>query len=291
MGNYLSHSQTETWTQCRKRWFLQKVEGAPQAPSEALILGTAVHAAIEADGRRIMTGETPANIDVLWCDFVGALDEALRNDDPAGLIVDESYADMKDKGDAMLQAYVRHLQPRYSPLAVEDSFTVDLHGAPGWRFTGRIDARACMSDGSLCLIDFKTASKPWERGIEHAKPQASAYLMADSERPPLAQAQAVVFVVFPVAPDGNGGYTCVPQFRVTTRTNAQIDAYARSLVTITEQITAARRSGDFPASTGPLCGGCGVRGSCAEGRAYMARTGRKAWTPEVSAKREAGTDA
>lgn len=274
---YLSHSQMETWGQCRRRWFLQKIEGAPQAPSEALIVGTAVHSVIEEDGRDLMRGAV-ANDAQLQERLENELTRTLATDDPAALISPDAAHDMWQRGRAIIAAYAAHLRPRYMPLAVEESFTVGIPGADGWHFTGRIDARARLADGSLAIIDFKTG-KSWDKGIEHTKPQASAYLMADSMRPPLQQAQAVCFAVFPTESDGDGGYVSRPQFRVTTRTTAQIDAYARSLVITTEQITAARRSGEFPTSTGPLCGWCSTLSHCREGRDWLKSHGRKPAVP------------
>lgn len=50
---HLSHSTCELWSKCPKAYQLQKIERAPQAPSEALILGDACHSAFEADESRL----------------------------------------------------------------------------------------------------------------------------------------------------------------------------------------------------------------------------------------------
>jgi len=132
---YLSHSQCETISQCPRRWYLQKAEGAPQAPSEALILGAAVHTCLEHAGTAIMEGQTPPTLDDLIDDFADALTIAIADDDPQHMLSVPTLSDMRAKGIAILRAYVEHLQPRYAPTAVEESFTVEIPGAPGWKFT------------------------------------------------------------------------------------------------------------------------------------------------------------
>ena len=140
---YLSHSQCETISQCPRRWYLQKAEGAPQAPSEALILGAAVHTCLEHAGTAIMEGQTPPTLDDLIDDFADALTIAIADDDPQHMLSVPTLSDMRAKGIAILRAYVEHLQPRYAPTAVEESFTVEIPGAPGWKFTeiGRASCR------------------------------------------------------------------------------------------------------------------------------------------------------
>lgn len=274
---HLSHSSCEAWAQCRRRWYLQKIEGAPQAPSEALILGTAVHAVIEDDGRELMNGHDSNDLRLhVWLD--GALEDALAKDDPHGLISAEQRRDMRAKGHAIIDAYIQHLRPRYRPSDVEDNFTVDIPGAPGWRFTGRIDARVTLADGTPAIADFKTG-KAWEPGAEHGKEQATAYLWADHIQ--RGYAQAVVFCIFPVKPDGNGGYTCTPQFRATRRTGMNLQVYKEGLQATARSIEQAKRTNEFPAKTGPLCGWCGVLGSCSEGQQWLASKGRTPAIPVV----------
>ncbi len=53
MNRTLSHSTIEMFNGCPQRYFLTKIARVPQAPSEHLILGDAVHQAIQADGERI----------------------------------------------------------------------------------------------------------------------------------------------------------------------------------------------------------------------------------------------
>lgn len=279
---HLSHSQCETWSQCPLRWHLQRDEGVPQAPSEALILGDAIHQALEADGRAIMRSGKGYTLLTLQGSFEVALEERLEQDDPDGLIPLARVVEMKHKGGAILRTYVDQLQRMFSPQSVEESFDVDIPGAPGWKFTGRIDARSTRADGTEYIIDFKTG-KPWEPGIEHSKPQANAYLWADAQQG--GGSSSVVFCVFAIETDEMGNYRCTLQARTTTRTDDQLAGYVRYLSATVQQMKHAQVSGEYPARTGPLCGWCGVLGSCDAGQAWLKSKGRKPAIPVVSVQR------
>jgi len=195
----------------------------------------------------------------------------------------DARADMRAKGHAIIRAYIQHLRPRYAPTSVEESFDVAIPGAPGWKFTGRIDARVTLADGAPAILDFKTG-KAWQPGAEDSKDQATAYLWATNQQGSDAEGDrqnAVVFAIFPTEPDGNGGYTCRPQFRTTTRDEHQLYIYANGLRMTAEAITEAKRNNDFPARTGPLCGYCGVLGSCTSGQQWLADHDRKPAIPMV----------
>lgn len=280
----LSHSACECWSQCQRRYFLERILRVPRAPSAALVLGSAVHAVLEADGARIIRGLAPFPLEWLESDLWSALARQLERDDSDGLL-EPDRGDMERRGEAILRAYVEHVQPQYRPESVEESFDVPItglsDGLTDWRFTGRIDARTTLADGRFAVLDFKCVSKPWLPGLEHSKPQATAYTWA-LEVTGGDPVEAVVFVVFPAVPDGRGGYTCEPQYRVTTREADQLTAYSRYLHATARQIErAAEASGEYPASTGPLCGWCSCLGRCSEGRDWLAKRGRRAMVPVV----------
>jgi hypothetical protein len=279
MANYLSHSQCETWAQCPRRWQLTKIERAPQAPAEALILGDAIHQTLEQDGiRRIFDG-SPLPLANLLDIFTAALDARIDADDPDELLSYDTTCAMYAKGNAILHAYVTHLQDRYKPHTTEEAFDVEIPGARDWRFVGRVDARVTLADGTSAVVDFKTG-KAWAKGLEEHKDQATAYLWADSMSG--GPAECVVFVIFPVESDGKGGYTCTPQYRTTTRSVAQMDTYEFGLAETARRIERAKQSGDFPARTGPLCGWCGVLGSCTDGQRWLDSKGRKPAIPVIT---------
>ncbi len=262
----LSHSQMETWQQCELKWALGKVYHAPAAPSDALILGTAFHAALEADGRAWIADRRRMTRDELVAVFHAALDAERAASDPDDLLADQ-VSTMRRRGVAMIAAYVRDVQPHLAPEAVEIEvgFTLDND----LTFTGRVDAVTARA-----VVDWKTASRPWARDAAEHKDQASAYLIAYPAR------SRVVFVVFacdPEAPD-----VCAAQTHVATRTEEQLAAYRAQVAQVADAIADARRRNVYVARPTPLCGWCGYLGSCALGRAWLDAAGRVARVPVIA---------
>jgi hypothetical protein len=173
------------------------------------------------------------------------------------------------------------VQAAYQPVAVEQSLTAALPGAPGWAFTGRVDALTQHG-----IVDFKTAGKPWPAGKEHGLPQASAYYWLYQQQQQPAQERRpgqCAFLVFTTAADtsSDDGYTCTVSRRVTRRDGPQVAMWLAMAAQTAQEIAQARTSGAFPATTGPLCGWCGVLGSCDAGRSWLAAHGRQAAVPVV----------
>ncbi len=272
----LSHSQIESFAACPRKWYHQKLDKVPQAFSDALVLGSAVHAAIEADGVKIAAGLPRLPLNALTMTFRQALNAEIAKADPfrGDLLRQVSPAQrtsMRIRGDVMLAAYVREIQPHYHPLATEAPFE---HAIPDsdWQFTGRIDARTVNSrDGAGVIVDLKTSKSAWRTGEEHHKDQASAYLWAAREagwQPPVKR---VVFVVF----TGDA-----VSLRPTERTPGAIDAYvagvrqtAREIETAVEydafSATPAAQMFGAPGRQRSQCCWCGCWGVCQPGREWM----------------------
>ncbi len=253
----LSYSQIEQWEKCQLAWRFSKIDRRPQAPSEALILGTSFHAALEADGRSLAK---LADYELLGI-FEKAFQVELARADPTGLISGEKRIALRRKAQVMILEYIHTVQPHFAPLEVEQDFTLRLSDEVS--FSGRIDAVTASS-----LVDWKTASKPWTPGDQHHKDQASAYLLARPDQ------QRVSFAVF--APSGE---SCGFQSLATTRTDEQKAQYRLKVLKVADDIRAAKASGNFAANPGPLCGWCGYLGSCSAGEAWLKLKGRVPQVP------------
>src|SRR6185437_4274717 len=77
----LSFSQIETFTQCPQRWWLVKRANVRRAPGEALILGQAVHQAIEVDLRQRLEHQPPSDLAMLTAAFVAAIRDLFTLED------------------------------------------------------------------------------------------------------------------------------------------------------------------------------------------------------------------
>lgn len=268
---YLSHSQIEMWQQCQYRWYLAKIKKVPQAPAEALVLGTAFHTAIEAAGRHILTHEKNLVDDLI---AIGSAEIARAVHQDTTHFLADRWTDMSEKLVIMLNAFIQQILPLYKPISVEESFHVPF--STTLQFTGRIDACTTKS-----IIDFKTG-KRWEDGIEHTKSQASAYLAA---KPLFTR---VTFIVFSVH-----DRCCDVQILPTQRTDDQRAAYITSAKSVASQIETAHSSGNFPAKTGVLCGWCATVGSCPVGQQWLVAHHRTPMVPmtQVNEKPTSGNDA
>ena len=300
----LSHSQMETWQQCPRRWQLQKIHKVAQAPSEALIFGDAIHQAIEADGRAAVAGLKRLTTAELVGVFARALRVRLDGEDPQRLLDVQTRVAMRLRGLATLRAYHEQFAAGYQPQEVEAPFPevtlAPTHtGAPRVRFTGRLDARTGEAgEGGGTIVDFKTAGKPWAPGIEHQKAQATAYLWADREQRGEQAARQVRFVVLSATQSQWWGgrttdellYDTLVDIRTTQRTPAQLDAYAGLVRDVAREIAetvAQTAPGEkFWARPGPLCGWCGVLGTCKVGRQWLRNRGKR---PAVAMVNAAGT--
>lgn len=273
----LSHSQIETWESCPRKWRLQKIDRVPQAPSEHLMFGDAIHQAIQADGERLMAGKSALPELGLVARFHVALEKRWHQDDPTGMLADR-LPTLRLRGLATIHAYVERVQPHFHPVAVESSFSLPVPELDGWEFTGRIDA-VTERDGTATVVDFKTATKPWALGVEHSKDQAAAYLWAS--RVTASRAGRVTFIVFPSVPTSEGGYTCPVEYRPTFRTGDHLRAYVDHVRNVARQM---ETYGIYPSKTGPLCAWCPCLGSCADGRNYLRASGRTPAVPMLTAK-------
>lgn len=263
----LSHSQLETWSQCNLRWRFQKIDRIQAAPSEALILGTAFHAALEADGR---ASERLKDYQLLAI-FEKAFQSELKTADPTGLISNEKRIALRRKAQLMITEYIKTVQPHYDPLAVEQDFSFMIDNDIQMR--GRIDALTAVS-----LVDWKTASKPWNPGDQDHKDQATAYLIARPDQ------TRVSFAVF--APNGE---SCSFQSLATTRTEEQKAQYRLKVLKVADEIRAAKESGNYAANPGPLCGWCGYLGACSAGEAWLKLKGRVPQVPVLRTTQEQTT--
>lgn len=261
----LSHSQMELFHQCPRRWRLTKLDRVPQAPSEALLIGDALHQAVEADGRAWMARQEHIALADLQDIAAAALRTRLERDDPQELLT-AAWSGMYDRTLEHVRAYVAAVQAAFKPTAVEEPFSLSVPDAEGLIFTGRIDAIQLNAEGTPVVIDLKTSAKGWPLGIEHEKDQATAYLWATAP----VHAVRVTFVV--LSPQG-------VSIRPTIRTERQIDAYVAKVRATATAIEAAKASGEFEAKTGPLCGWCSVIHACPDGRQWLVDHGRVPQVP------------
>jgi RecB family exonuclease len=255
----LSHSQIETWQACPLRWKLQTLDQVPAAPQPAFLLGTAVHAAIEADNRARLEGQAPLALEDLLDAGRAALVQGLERDDPEDHLQRLS-ATLALQAKALLTAYHRQIAGRFVPLRIEAPFRVAIPETPDWTFTGRIDALMLDQDGEQVIVDYKTAKRPWPTGAERSKLQATAYLWA-AQQADWGAVQHVVFIPL-VVTSVPLGYSASAELRPTRRTRDDLVAYTHLLHQVREEMLASAASGFYLAKPGWQCDFCSVAQAC-----------------------------
>jgi len=249
----LSHSQLETWQTCPLRWKFQRVDKLPEEPQEALVLGIAVHAAIEADNRARLEGQPAMTQDALAAKaqhtLQGSAESAL-----APLL-----PDLAARAGVILSVYARQVQPLFHPLAVESWFRFDLPAHPGWAFTGRIDALVQNNAGQTLIVDYKTGARGWGPGHEHRAAQATAYVWAMQQ----AGRDMPVVVFIPLVVSASiWGYTARYELRRTERTPEDIALYQRVIARVIGEMQEASVTSSYPARPGWHCRWCPYRSCC-----------------------------
>jgi RecB family exonuclease len=286
----LSHSQIEVFQQCPRRWWLLKRAEVRRAPSEPLILGQAVHQAIEADLRGRLAGEAPAGLPRLEAALAEGLAERLAQDDPDGLVDAPRRRGLEANGRAVLSAYVAQVSAHLNPVAVERSFEFQHPDDATITFAGRMDAVTSPTQGTQTrtIVDWKIIGRPWPPGEEHVRPQATAYIWAE-QRMGWEPSGRVTFVTFPPrsTPDAAATPPRTVDWRPTRRSPDDLRAYARGVRQVADGIRAMEAGRTFPPRTSRLCAWCEVRGACPAGQAYLRDRGMAARVPVVPLEADA----
>jgi putative RecB family exonuclease len=162
----ISASQVVTYLLCPLKYRFQYVDRIEKPfRSSALAFGTSVHAAIEWFHRERIAGRTP---DAQAVESIFAADWYAQNLEPLVFKEKESKEGLADMGRKMLQTYVQHALGEPVPLAVEESFEVDLMDpTTGELFDLRLRGRIDLLEEGETLVDVKTASRAFgSRGPE-----------------------------------------------------------------------------------------------------------------------------
>ncbi|HEX6798316.1 MAG TPA: PD-(D/E)XK nuclease family protein [Ktedonobacterales bacterium] len=292
----LSHSQVETFSQCPRRWWLLKRAGVRRAPSESLILGLAVHTAIEVDLRARLEGEAhPMAAATLDAPLAAAFAALYAEEDPTGLIAPDRRELLQEQGRAVLRAYER-IASRMRPVEIEREFAFPHPDDPSITFTGRMDGVTQPDHGTQerTIVDWKVPRRPWQPGEEDRRIQAAAYLWAEA-RMGWERSARFTFVTFPPADprasesNGEAGPRTVDA-RPTYRTPGALNAYARLVRDTAARIRELEPWGEegFPARTSGLCPWCEVRGACPTGQRYVRTRGLTPRVPELPPEPAAG---
>ena len=179
---HVSVSQVKTYLACPRKYELRYVLGIPpETRALNLAFGSAIHEGLAAYYVALKNGTEP-NRDEVLATFSDSIDEALNDHPPVLLDDDENAGTVKDKGVALLEVFLSHVERPDRVLAVEQPFAVDVKDPRSGniieeQFTGVLDALVEI-EGHQVILEHKTAAKKWSQDqIDHDL-QAGAYLAA-----------------------------------------------------------------------------------------------------------------
>jgi RecB family exonuclease len=178
--DHLSHSQVQTYMACPRQWTYSKIEHAPREQvGVALVLGSAVHAALALANEAALHGE---RIDA-GAAFATAWKQAVAEAAAPIHYGADAPDDVLAKGRALAAAY----EPPPGIVGVEQAFDLMLDPALP-PITGRIDLIRRNEAGELVLADIKTSASRTLSDTAAVEAQLGLYDLAY----PAAQHEVVV---------------------------------------------------------------------------------------------------
>jgi CRISPR/Cas system-associated exonuclease Cas4 (RecB family) len=166
-----SPSSLSKLQRCPRQWQEYYIHGRRERPGESILVGSAVHSAVEMNfGQKIESHEDVAITELL--DYYGSTFPVIveREQERAGEEAkwDTTPARAQERGKAILAGYQSQVAGRIQPLAVETAISIDLGlGVP---IEGRFDVEREDS-----VIDLKSGKKATYKPKEDWRIQAVVY--------------------------------------------------------------------------------------------------------------------
>lgn len=163
--DHISVSQIKMYLHCPAQYYFHYVKGIQVPPKGSMVLGKAVHKALEYYfGHKLFLGKPASTKDVLDV-FSDYFDK-----ERIGAVWDEEAGAAKDDGAGLIKLYISELAPSITPLAVEHKFEVQIAGTT---LLGYIDL--ITTDG--LIIDHKVSKRTPSENAASEDIQLSAYAL------------------------------------------------------------------------------------------------------------------
>ena len=171
-----SYSKLNTWTRCPAQFRFRYLDEAPvEEVGAALLLGSAVHHAVALFHSRRALGRT-LDDDELVEDFDAVFRSSVTHAE-APVVFPRIHPDLQqtlDLGRRMLAVYGEHAH-QGQVAAVEQDLTCRLVEAAGVEITGVIDRIETDGDGSLRVVELKTAARALSQTEADLSDQVTIY--------------------------------------------------------------------------------------------------------------------
>jgi putative RecB family exonuclease len=169
--DHLSYSQINCFTTCSLRYKFQYVEQIPPAfTAVSLAFGVAIHEAAAAYYQTKLEG------DELRADqLLDVYRDCWQRAEKVKFFNGDSEKSLMEKAKNMLTVFYESRDPSITVLGVEEYFQLPLGGLPP--FEGYIDLIEQAPDGTITLVDLKTAAKKLSDSNAHSSMQLTAYAL------------------------------------------------------------------------------------------------------------------
>jgi putative RecB family exonuclease len=244
-----SHSRLSSFEKCPLQYRYRYVDRIRRDSfGVEAFMGQRVHEGLEHLYRRKGAGKTPRLDEVLgvfrrrWQEEFSPRVKVVRKGQVA--------EDYRAEGEKCLRGYYHKNAPfdDGETLAIEDKVEFSLDASGRYRILGYIDRVSRQAPGVYEIHDYKTAANiPGDDELRRDR-QLTFYQMAVRDRHADAREVRLVW-----------HFLQQGERRVSTRTEAEIEAHRRQAVRLIDTIEAAK---EFPARTSMLCLWCEYRDIC-----------------------------
>jgi putative RecB family exonuclease len=170
---HLSYSQINTYLTCPLKYkfhYLDKIE--PPFVASALVFGSCIHEAVAAFYQSCLEGDplSPSQVH----DVYRQAWESHSQERPIRFFHNDAVETLTTKAKGMLDVFHESFDPAVQIIAIEEPFEVNL-GKRIPPLVGWIDAVELASDGTVSVVDLKTASKRYSDHTVHSNVQLTCY--------------------------------------------------------------------------------------------------------------------
>jgi putative RecB family exonuclease len=170
---HLSYSQINTYLMCPLKYKFQYIDLIPPAfTSSALVFGSAIHEAVGAFYQSVLEGDYLTVSQVH--DVYQQIWESQDKEKEIRFFNGDSGESLSKKAQSMLSVFVEQFDPSMQILGVEEPFSVEINeGIPP--LVGWIDSVELSFDGTVTIVDLKTASKRYSEQNVRSNLQLTCY--------------------------------------------------------------------------------------------------------------------
>jgi putative RecB family exonuclease len=251
---HMSFSSFNDYIGCSLKYRFRKIDGLKSdSTSGALLLGSGIHSALEDHFNCLKEGEIIEGRDleeIFELRFKSFVAGAKSVRYKAG----DNFESLLAQGRGLIRVFCeKYEHSGERVLAVEEPFSINIPGIPV-PVIGSIDLLLGHEDGSLYVIDHKTAAKAYSDLEIHGNQQLTLYQIAVKsmgyeDREIILAFNALIKTREPKA-----------EFYYTTRSEADEQRLIRKL----QETWKAIESGIFIPCESWMCGGCGYQAQCRE---------------------------